>query len=81
MLNYVNHNMAIEESSGMNSPELCVTCNEEDGIMHHMRLHEPDDTSTDMELYLYLCDQCVNSFANVEWVELGAVEESNQRSH
>lgn len=49
-------------------PTLCVTCNDRDGTAHRMRVHHRDGTHTDMEPSL--CDRCLDSHREREWIEL-----------
>ncbi|MFB6296505.1 MAG: hypothetical protein ABEH66_06675 [Halobacteriales archaeon] len=45
----------------------CVSCNQQGGRIYRLRLHRRDGTHTDIEPTL--CDTCVKSHLESEWIE------------
>lgn len=61
--------METESSLSTNShPRVCATCNQQEGIVYQMRLHNRDGTHTTVELPL--CEQCFDVHHAFEWIEV-----------
>jgi hypothetical protein len=60
--------MRTELSQPVNGSNLCATCNQRDGVVYRMRLHNRDGTHTDIELAV--CKRCFDSYHSLEWIEI-----------